>query len=80
MGACVAGLSPDTGGVANRAVMVAFIRSAPAIRAPWVRGTGIATGIGLSELAVPVAATPAVIVASRSGFDDGTGVVPGVFG
>ena len=78
MGTCVEGLSPGTGGVANKAVMVACIRSASVIRTPVVRGTGVATGIGVPELALTVAGTAAVIVASISGFDDGTGVIPGV--
>ena len=78
MGTCVESLSPGTGGVANKAVMVACIRSASVIRTPVVRGTGVATGIGLPELSLTVAGTAAVIVASISGFDDGTGVIPGV--
>jgi len=76
VGNTIGGLSPGTGGVANRAVMVACIRSASVIRTPGVMDTGVATRIGLPELALTVAATAAVIVASKSGFDDGIGVNP----
>ena len=88
VGICVDELSLGTGSVANRAVMVACIPASSVRRTPRVRGTGVATGIGppdlalprfaLPEFALPVAATAAVMVASKSAFANGTGGLPGV--
>ena len=76
-------LRDGTGGVANSAATVARTRASPL---DWefgawglgAGGFGVSVGIGVPDTALTVAATAALTVASISGFDPGTGVMPGV--